>query len=130
MKQNRQYGLLVLLAEHFLLRADDAHEHRVDGFEVRRIRSQIHLRLLAVVSREDTRRSEVVLHITGTLHGLFAVAAFEFAEDLVVRLPGDVRQDVEPTAVRHADADLVESFLRGAVEHGVEQRNDRLATFK
>src|SRR5690606_21205679 len=74
--------------------------------------------------------AEVVLHVTRA--GLVADrdGALELAEDLRVRLAGDVRQHVEAAPVRHRDGGAVELRLRGALEDLVEQRNERLAALE
>jgi hypothetical protein len=40
MEQDRQHAVPFLLAEEVLLRARHALDHRIDGFEVRRVRRQ------------------------------------------------------------------------------------------
>ena len=49
--------------------------------------------------------------------------ALELAENLRVRPPDDVREDVEPTAMRHADHDLVRAGLGPELDRLVEHRN-------
>ena len=77
-----------------------------------------------------TVRAEVVLHVAGAVRGLRVHVAVELTEDLAVALADDVRQDVQPAAVRHADHDLVETSLRRLVKQAVEQRDQRLAAFE
>src|SRR5699024_4838216 len=52
-----------------------------------------------------------VLHVAGA--ELLAVVALELLEDLPVALAREVREHVEPAAVAHPDADLVQARVRG-----------------
>src|SRR3712207_7177531 len=52
--------------------------------------------------------------------------SLELAEDLAVGLADDVRQDVEPPAVRHTDAHLREARVGGGLTDLVQQ--DRKST--
>ena len=74
--------------------------------------------------------AQVVLDVAGALHRPGVLGALELAEDLAVGLAGDVGQDVEPAAVRHADADLVEVGVGGGRTGAVEQGDDRLAALE
>ena len=49
--------------------------------------------------------------------------ALELAENLHVRPPDDVCEDVEPTAMRHSDHDLVRAGLDPELDRLVEHRN-------
>ena len=124
--QERQDGER-LPRQQVLLGAHDALEDGIDGLEVRGVRRQVDPALRASLGAVHALGAQVVLDVAGTLHGLLAVVALELAEDLPVGLPCDVRQDVQPAAVRHADADLVHPVLRRVAQDRVEQRDDRLA---
>src|SRR5690349_20265170 len=128
----RQDGEAALaLVEQVLLGADDALEDRVDGLQVRGVRGQRHDRL-AVAEHPEVLAlgTQVVLDVAGAVGLARVEVALELAEDLADRLADDVRQHVEPAAVRHADDDLVELVLGGLVQHGVEQRDDGLAALQ
>ena len=51
-------------------------------------------------------------------------------EDLVVRLVQDVHQDVQPTAMGHAEGELLHVVGRALLDQLVEQRNERFAAVK
>ncbi len=124
-QQHRQDGeALLALVQDVLLGADDAFEHRVDGFQVRRVRRQRHLGL-AVTEHPEVLAfgTEVVLDVTGAVRLARVQVALELPEDLRDRLADDVGQHVEPTAVRHADDDLVQFVRRRGVQHRVQQRH-------
>ena len=74
--------------------------------------------------------AQVVLHVTGALHRTRVDVALELAEDLGVALADDVGEHVEPTAVGHADGDLVEAVVGGGLADLVEQRDGRLAALE
>ena len=62
----------------------------------------------------------MVLHIARALDAVRGHGSVELAEDLRIRFAGDVRKDIEATAVGHADGDLVETGVGGLVEDLVE----------
>src|SRR5699024_2380990 len=129
--EDRQHGeVLAAVVEPVLLRTDDALEHRVDRLEVTRVGREVDLGLRAVLAGELALGAEVVLHVAGTLDGLRVELALELPEDLAVGLAGDVGQDVEAPAVRHADADLVHVLAGGPGEDAVEDRDDGLAALE
>ncbi len=131
-QHQRQDGEAVLtLVEDVLLRADQALEDRVDSLEVRRVGRQRHGDVV-VTEHLDVRAlgTEVVLHVAGAVSGRRVHVALELREDLRVRLADDVRENVEATAVRHADDDLVELVLGGLVDDGVHHRDDGLGALE
>ena len=76
-------------------------------------------------------RGEVVLHVAGAALGvdderIGRALALELAQDLLVRAPDGVDEGVEPSAMCHADHDLVRA-ARGREGDGlVEHRHERL----
>ena len=73
------------------------------------------------------REAEVVLDVAVAADGLGQVVALELVEDHSVGLVEDVGQDVEPAAVRHAHDDFADPGRAGALDDGVEQRDQHLA---
>ena len=118
----------VILA--ILLRPHNALEHAVDGLEVRGVRREIDLELLAIRRSEVALGAEVVLDVARALHRLGVLRALELAEDLAVGFSGDVREHVQAAAVGHADRDLVKAMVGSALQDLVKQRNHTLATFE
>ena len=113
-----------------LLGSNDAFEHAVDGLKVRGVGREVHRNLLAGGARERALGTEVVLHVTGALHGAGILCAFELPEDLPVGLAGDVGEHAESTTVGHADGDLFEILLGGLLDDGIQQGDCRFATFE
>ena len=128
--KNRKDVENALAGELILLRADDTLEHRVYRFEMRRVCCEVHRGMRAIVGNESSFGAEVVLHIARALHGFLAVVALELAEDLRVRLAGNVGQHVEATAVRHADRHLEDVVVRGLDQEGIEERNQGLSALE
>ena len=89
-----------------LLRPRHALDNRVDRFEMRGVGRQGDGELLPRRAVEHPAGALVVLDVTRALHRLGVEVALELLEDLAVRLPDDVGQDVEATAVSHAHHDL------------------------
>ena len=74
--------------------------------------------------------AQVVLHVAGALHRPRVDVALELAEDLRVRLAHDVGQHVQPAAVRHADADLLQPGVGRLLADLVQQGDRRLAALQ
>ncbi|CAB4850800.1 unannotated protein [freshwater metagenome] len=112
MKKNWQHREHVPPRQDVLLGAHDSLEHGVHGFKVRGVGREIDGHFSARLGGEGTARAEVVLHVSGALHGpLDLEVALELAEYLAVRLSGDVGEHVQAPSVRHADARLVQAAL-------------------
>ena len=116
-------------AQDIGLGAGDALDHRIGGLEVRRVGTQVDLGLVAGIRGEGALGAQVVLDVAGAL-GAGILAAVELAEDLGVGLAGDVRQHVEAPAVGHGDGHAGEVLIGGIGDHGVEQRDQRLAALQ
>ena len=108
-------------------------DDRVDVLEVARIRREPH-RHLARLGVADALGAEVVLHVSGAAFGirpdrLELPFALELANDHVVGPADGVREDVQPSAVRHADDDVVGAVLRGELDRLVQHRDHRVEPF-
>lgn len=58
------------------------------------------------------------------------IAVFEFREDFLVRLAENVREDIEPAPVGHADDDLADAAVAGLLDDGVEHGDQRFGPFQ
>jgi hypothetical protein len=89
-------------------RAGHAFQHRIDRFEMARVRRHAELDLPAS-RRDHVARADVILHVSAVLGVFFLVAATsrfrELREDLVIRLAEHVRQHVQSAAMCHANED-------------------------
>ena len=111
----------------FLLGPDHALDDGVDGLEVRGVRFHLHGHVLTGFGLPDRVRSLVVLHVAFVGREVGMDHALEPREDPLGRVADDVREDVQPSAVGHADHDLVDPAGRRIFDQAVEQRNRRLA---
>ncbi len=108
---------------------DHAEHHRVDRFEMRRVRGQFERKLVAVAGDERAGLPEVVFHVART-HGHGAdVAALELVEQRAVVLADDVDEHVEAAAVGHADHGLGHAGVRCCAEQGIDQRDRGFGAF-
>ena len=111
---------------------------RVDELEVTRVRGE-HERHLDGLPIRGSRppRPEVVLHVAGDTvvargvgrRGAARHAPFEGGDDRGVGLAQDVRQDIEATAVGHAQHDLAHAVGGGIADDRVEHRHQRIGAF-
>ncbi len=114
-------AVLVLLGAHL------AEHHRIDDLEMRRVRGQRQMHLVAV-ELAVRRRAEVILHVAGAFDVVGRRrAALELVEDRAVRLVHHLRQHVEPAAMRHADDDLFDAERAAALDDLLQRRDHRLA---
>ena len=120
----------VRVAQGLLLGAHDALQDAVCGLQVRGVSAHVDLRGQAIVEGVDAPGAQVVLDVAGTLNGVGHVVALELVEDLRIRLAGNVCQDVESAAVRHADGDLVDAGARRVSQDVVEQGDQGLAALE
>src|SRR5678810_1348439 len=86
-----------------------------------RIGHELHTDRSAVGERPLGPGTEVVLHVTGfALGGGRGVSAVEFAEHGTVRLPEDVREDVDAATMRHRDHDFARAGAAGVLDEHIE----------
>ena len=114
-------------AELILLGAHLAEHHRIDDFQVRRIGGERQMHLVGV-ELAVRRGAEVIFDVARTLDLVGRRrAALEFVEDGAVRLAHDLRQHVEPAAMRHADDDLAHAERTAALDDLLQRRDHRFA---
>lgn len=130
MNEHRENVVPAFLGQQVLLGSHDSLEHRIDRLEVRWVGCEVHGRVGAVGRQERPGGAEVVLHVAGALDRVVAVIALEFAEDLRVGLAGDVRQNVQTTAMGHTDCDFEDVIVRSVGEDFIEQWDEGLRAFE
>jgi len=112
--EDREHGAaVVVLSLEVLPGADDAFEHAVGGLQVGGVGRQVDARRLAGGRGVDALRPQVVFDVSGAVDAPRIDQPVELGEDLPVRLAGDVRQDVQPAAMRHGDGHRVAAVARG-----------------
>jgi hypothetical protein len=117
------------VADPVLLGAHATHRDGVDELEVRRVERERQVDGVARLRDPVVGVAEVVLDVAATAVQL-GVLVLELAEDRPRVLPHDVREDVQATAVRHADHDVADALRAGLLEGEVEQRDQALAALE
>ncbi len=126
--QNRQHLLMLfkVIAEG-LLRADLAQNHRIDGFEVRRVRHQRHVHLDAVKFAVGGG-AEVIFHVARTADILrVGGAARKFVEDDAEALGHHIGEHVQTAAMGHAVNDLAHAQRTTMFDDGFKRGDHGLA---
>ena len=103
---------------------------RIDGLEVARVGAHRQVDGAPVARRVVVRVAEVVLDVAVAVNVPGQKGPLELGEDQLVRLPQDVREDVQAAAVRHAHDHLVRVGGRRVLDERVEQRDQRLAALE
>src|SRR5436305_14786928 len=86
---------------------------------------------LVAVELAVGRSTQMVFDVAGTLHVVGGRrAALELVEDDAVRLAHDLRQHIEPAAVRHAEHDLLHAERAAALDDLLKRRDHRFAAIK
>ena len=128
--QHRDDAFARGIAEAILLGADDAFDHRVDGFQMARIGRDRDHDLAAVRSLAHAGGAQVILDVARALRAARVDIAFELAEDLFDVLADRVGQDVEAAAMRHADHEFVDVAGGGALQDLFQDGERGLAAFE
>ncbi len=128
--EHREHLVVLGVAAPVLLGAGHALDDRVDCFEVARVGGERDVHRTARLAGEVAGRADVVLHVARTLRHVGVELALELAEDLRVRLADDVREHVEPAAVRHAHDDVAHPVGGRGFEQEREHRDERLGAFE
>ena len=114
-------------AEMILLGAHLAEHHRIDDFQMRRIGGERQMHFVGV-ELAVRRGAEVIFDVARAFDLVGRRrAALELVEDGAVRLGHDLRQHVEPAAVRHADDDLAHAERAAALDDLLQRRDHRFA---
>ncbi len=134
MDQDRQHPAFVepgrtRLVHQAHRRTGHAFDDRVHELEVRRVGHHRHLHVDRLAALQRPARALVVFHVAGPAQVVadHPVLPFErvleLGKDLRVRLVQDVRQDVQPAAVGHAQEDRRHAVFCGRADHLVEDRD-------
>ena len=116
--------MLVLLGAHL------AEHDRIDDFEMRRVRGQRQVHIVAV-ELAVRRRTQVILHVARAFDIVGrSRAALELVEQRAVWLAHHLRQDVQPTAMRHAEHDLLHAKIAAVLDDLLHGRDQRLAAIE
>ena len=97
---------------------------------MRRIRRQRQFHERAAWRLMHSVGAEVVFHVAGALGGVRIDVAFEFIEDLFVRLTERVGEHIQPAAMSHADDRFLYAVGGRFSEEEIEHRDDALGPFE
>ncbi|GBC97044.1 hypothetical protein HRbin16_02860 [bacterium HR16] len=141
--QHRQRDALVLPGRArlvALLTAGTGHSlhHRVDPLQMAGVRSQIHLYADFLTTFVCTTRAQMVLHIACPAFVAAAavgdarrlVYAKKLGDDLLIGFAQNMRQHVEPAAVRHAQQDIARAHFRCRADELVQHRYHHAQPFQ
>jgi len=124
MEHDRQYLQAILISESDLPRACAAEHHGVHGFEVTRIRDELHPERMTVARLVRAGRALVVLDVATAEHAAW-ICVLEPCEDISGILPDRVHHHVQTTAMAHPEHHLGCTVDCGAGQEFVEQRYQR-----
>mmetsp|Transcript_2958 Transcript_2958/g.7735 ORF Transcript_2958/g.7735 Transcript_2958/m.7735 type:complete len:309 (-) Transcript_2958:349-1275(-) len=127
-EHDRNHAGALGVAEEELLRAGLPDDDGVHGLEVRRVREERKVDVLAATHGALGGGAQVVLDVAGAEVGVRVgvVVRSELVEDLLKRFVHDVRENVEAPPMRHPNNCDLDSKLRPVVHHGLEARDHRL----
>ena len=127
--QKRKNRAARRVAALLLPRADRALDHGVHDLEMRRIECE-HGVDVAARRAQVRREALVILDVAGALRGVVLELALELREEHRRRLAEHVDEDVQPAAVCHADDDFLDADGAAALDHVVEQRDQRITALE
>jgi len=127
MDGNRQYLVASLVAATILAGPHRAFDHRRDNLQVGRVEGQRQVYFPAL-GHDVGREALVIFHVTGRQP--LGLLALELVEQIARILAEGIHQDVEATAVRHADDDFLGAVGTTALDDFVKQGNQAFPTLK
>ena len=133
MNENRQHSRLVALAGSAtidaLLGARRPLEHRIHELEMAGVGRQLQLDRAHIVDVPLAAIAEMVLHVAATTGRVrVAVMAEKLLEQRLRRLVQNVRQQIQPSAMRHPNHDRPRAGARAALDRLVDHRHQRVDT--
>src|SRR5438477_7398010 len=124
MHQQWQELLDATLACAILLGASSADGHRVNRFQMTRIRNQMNMEFSAAARCLFAAPAQVIFHVTAAQYAA-GVHIFKTSENFFRRALGDVRHHVQASAMAHAHDQFNCAVLSRAIENFINQRNER-----
>ncbi len=127
--QDGDYALAFRIAEAILLGPDDAFRHGIDGFQVTGVERHRHNNLASAGRLAHAAGAKMIFHVARALRAV-RIDTFKFGQNLHQRLVDNVRQHVEPAAVRHADHRFVHVGIGGEIQNLVQNHHGRFRAFE
>ena len=128
--EHRDHALAPRIGQVRLLGPDDSFHDGIDGLEVTWIRAHRQVDGASVARHVVVRIAEMVLDVAVTVDVPGQKGPLELPQDQLVRLPQDVREDVQAASVGHTHHHLVHVGCRRVLHQGIEQRDQRLGTLQ
>ncbi len=130
MHQHRDDALANGVAQAILLRPDHSFDDGIHRLEVAGVRAEREVDLGAAAGGVIARVAEVILDVAVARRLFHEEAALELGEDHLVRLVQHVGEDVQASAVRHADDHLLDALPAALFDQGVEEWNQRFSALE
>ena len=124
-EQRQNFAPMFRVATNALPRAGRAFHHRIDCFEMARVGRQPNLNFRTGIELPHRAITEMIFHIAIAGDEIGDVVGAEFGEDHAKRFLHEVRQHVEPAAMRHAHADFLHPDRRTSLQNAVENDHER-----
>ena len=125
-EQRQNFAPQFRIAAHPLPRARGSLHDGIDRFEMARVGREANLHLGAILQLPDRAIAEVIFHIAIARHEVGDVVGGKFGEDDLQRFLQEIRQDVEPAAMGHPHANLLDPMMRTAAENRIQDHHERL----
>src|SRR5215469_5263978 len=122
MDKQREVLLTSALSGAVLLGAGSADGYRINRLQVAGIRDQMNVDLAAAARDILAGGAHVVLNVSRAQHAAW-VDVLKSGEDLLRRTLGDVRNDVQTSAMAHTHDQLNGALLACRIEDFIHQRN-------
>ena len=127
--QHRNHALAFGIAQAVLLGANDPFDHWIHSFQMTGIRGHRDRNLLATRHPADAARAQVILHVARALGDIGIDIALEFRKNLRHALADHVGEHRQPTAMRHADHDLMHAGRGRALQQLLDHGDGGFAAF-
>ena len=124
-EQRQNFPPMLGVAANALPGARDPFHHRIDRLEMTRVGRKTNLHLCARRELSNRAITEVIFHVAVARDELGDVVGAEFGEDHLERFLEEIRQHIEPAAVRHAHANFLDPVARAAMQNRVEDDHER-----
>ena len=127
---NHQHqAMLAIEIVHAIFLAQPPGSDRIDEFQMARVEAQREMNLVAVAGDVLRAVAQVVFHVAAAaMQGRLEI--FELVKNLLRAFADDVRQHVQPTAMRHSDHDLVDPLASRLFDGQVQERNQAFGPFQ
>ena len=129
MNQNREHLGNIVTMVSILFGPCNTFNYGVDGFQVGRVRSNVHVDHFARIGLALGCPSQVIFHIT-IEDGFLVILTIKLAENIFGRFSEDIGEDVQTSTMGHPHHKLLHSLVRSLFNDYVQSRNQGFTPFK